>query len=60
MASALGKRDGKIYSMNYGFTPPLIRGLKPGNHLLQLQFVASDHLPFNPPVISAVTFEVKR
>jgi hypothetical protein len=52
--------DGKIYSMNYGFTQPVIRGVNAGNHVLQLQFVASDHLPFDPPVVSAVTFEVKR
>ena len=44
--------DGKIISMNYGLTP--------GNHVLQVEFVASDHLPFDPRVIAAVTFEVKR
>jgi hypothetical protein len=50
--------DGKIVSMNYGLTETL-GGLTPGNHVLQVEFVASDHLPFDPRVIAAVTFQVK-
>jgi len=51
--------DNRIVSMNYRPTG-VIRNVKPGNHLLQAEFVASDHLPWNPRVIQAVTFEVKR
>jgi uncharacterized protein DUF6130 len=32
--------------------------LTPGRHLLQVEFVASDHAPFNPRVIDKVAFEV--
>jgi hypothetical protein len=32
--------------------------LTPGRHLLQVEFVASDHAPFNPRVIAKVSFEV--
>src|SRR5207247_2476562 len=39
--------DGKIISMNYGLSQT-IGGLTPGNHVLQVEFVASDHLPFDP------------
>jgi hypothetical protein len=33
--------------------------LDPGPHLLQVEFAAADHLPFNPRVIVAVPFTVK-
>jgi hypothetical protein len=33
--------------------------LSPGRHLLKVEFVATDHAPFDPRVIAAVTFEVK-
>jgi hypothetical protein len=33
--------------------------LTPGRHLLKVEFVATDHAPFDPRVIAAVTFEVK-
>jgi hypothetical protein len=29
----------------------------PGEHLLKVEFVASDHIPFDPRVIAAVSFE---
>jgi hypothetical protein len=50
--------DNKIISMNYGLTQT-VGGLKPGTHVLQAEFVASDHLPWNPRIISAVSFTVK-
>jgi hypothetical protein len=50
--------DNKIISMNYGLTET-VGGLKPGTHVLQAEFVASDHLPWNPRIISAVSFTVK-
>jgi hypothetical protein len=31
----------------------------PGPHILLAEFVATDHFPFNPRVISTVTFTVK-
>jgi hypothetical protein len=49
--------DGKIKSLlaglNYDAT-----GLTPGLHLLTIEFVASDHGPFNPRVIVRQTFTV--
>ena len=40
-------------------TTQLIGNLTPGQHLLKVEFVASDHFPFDPRVIAAVAFEVK-
>ncbi len=40
-------------------TTQLIANLTPGQHLLKVEFVASDHAPFDPRVIAAVAFEVK-
>ena len=50
--------DDKIVSMNYQLDDEL-HDVKPGTHVLEVEFVASDHLPFDPRVIQAVTFEVK-
>ena len=50
--------DNKIISMNYGLTQT-VGGLTPGTHVLQAEFVASDHLPWDPRVIAAVSFTVK-
>jgi hypothetical protein len=50
--------DGKLISMTQGLRQR-IAALTPGTHLLQVEFVASDHSPFNPRVLSAVSFEVK-
>ena len=50
--------DGKLVSMTSG-TSQLLQGLTPGEHLLQVEFVANDHAPFDPRVLAAVTFEVK-
>ena len=33
-----------------------IADLLPGVHRLQAEFVAADHAPFDPPVITAVMF----
>jgi len=49
--------DGKVVSMAYGVEQNM--EVAPGLHLLQAEFVATDHFPFNPRVISAVTFTVK-
>jgi len=49
--------DGKLVSMTSGTSQPL-QGLSPGEHLVQVEFVANDHAPFDPRVLAAVTFEV--
>ena len=50
--------DGKLVSMTSG-TSQLLQGLTPGEHLVQVEFVAKDHAPFDPRVLAAATFEVK-
>jgi len=49
--------DDHLISMTQGLQQR-ITGLTAGQHLLQVEFVASDHAPFDPRVISAVTFRV--
>ena len=50
--------DGKIVSMNFS-ADATIPNVSPGRHLLNVEFVASDHLPFNPRVITGCVFTVK-
>ncbi|HLB77847.1 MAG TPA: hypothetical protein VJO72_12500 [Candidatus Dormibacteraeota bacterium] len=50
--------DNQIVGMNFGLTDT-VGGVKPGLHILRVEFVASDHLPFNPRVFTSVTFEDK-
>ena len=49
--------DGRVVSMAYGVEQDV--QVTPGMHLLQAEFVATDHFPFNPRVITAATFTVK-
>jgi hypothetical protein len=51
--------DDQIVSMNFKLTGA-IGDVTPGMHVLRVEFVASDHLPFDPRVFTAVTFEAKR
>jgi hypothetical protein len=51
--------DNQIVSMNFSTTDD-IGNVKPGMHVLRVEFVASDHLPFNPRIFTAVTFQVKQ
>jgi hypothetical protein len=51
--------DGKIITQTFGLTQKLDTP-KDGQHLLQAEFVAKDHGPFDPRQISTVTFEAKR
>jgi Family of unknown function (DUF6130) len=51
--------DNQVVSMNYSLDQTL-NGLKPGTHVLRVEFVASDHLPFDPRVFASTVFEVKR
>ena len=48
--------DGKILTQTFGLTQKL-KAPNNGQHLLQAEFVAKDHGPFNPRVLSTVTFE---
>jgi uncharacterized protein (DUF427 family) len=50
--------DDQLISMT-GDTTQLLANLAPGQHLLKVEFVASDHAPFDPRVIAAVAFEVQ-
>ena len=49
--------DGQVVSMAYGVEQDV--PVTPGLHILQAEFVATDHFPFNPRVISTVTFTVR-
>jgi hypothetical protein len=51
--------DGKLVVMSYG-TATRVTGLSPGEHTLQAEFVANDHLPFADRVVAAAIFTVKR
>ncbi len=49
--------DGKVVSMSYGVDQDV--PVTPGPHILQAEFVATDHFPFNPRVIRVTTFTVR-
>jgi hypothetical protein len=49
--------DGRTITL-LGSLEETIPDVTPGPHLLEAEFVASDHGPFNPRVISSVTFTV--
>ena len=49
--------DGKLISMNYGLSEKLPK-MAAGTHLVQVEFVASDHLPFDPRVMTQAAFQV--
>ena len=51
--------DNRIVSMNYG-TTATIANVPPGTHVLRVEFVASDHRPFDPRVVSASVFQVAK
>ena len=48
--------DGRVVQL-LGSLDDKIDNVAPGAHLLQVEFVAADHGPFSPRVISAVSFE---
>ena len=50
--------DDTLISMTQG-TEQTIRNVTPGPHRIQVEFVASDHAPFEPRVVAVVAFEVK-
>ena len=49
--------DDQLISMT-GDTTQLLANLASGQHLVKVEFVASDHAPFDPRVIVVVAFEV--
>jgi hypothetical protein len=50
--------DDQLISMTEGLEQT-IPDVSPGPHRIQVEFVASDHAPFDPRVVALVTFEVK-
>jgi hypothetical protein len=50
--------DDQIESMNVS-DATTIGDVSPGLHTLKVEFVATDHLPFDPRVIAQVAFEAK-
>lgn len=51
------KLNGRLVSHTYG-TEQVIEGVEPGEYILEAEFVAADHGPFNPRVITQTTFTV--
>lgn len=49
--------DGKILTQTFWLSQKL-KTPKKGEHLLQAEFVAKDHGPFSPRVLSTIPFEV--
>lgn len=49
--------DGRVITMAFGVTQDV--PVTPGDHLLQAEFVAQDHFPFNPRVVATATFTVR-
>jgi len=50
--------DDTLISMTRGLEQT-IPDVAPGEHRIMVEFVASDHAPFDPRVVSVVVFEVK-
>jgi Family of unknown function (DUF6130) len=50
--------DDTLISMTRGLEQT-IPDVLPGEHRIMVEFVASDHAPFDPRVVSVVAFEVK-
>jgi hypothetical protein len=46
--------DGRVVSMTYGVEQEIVA--TKGPHVLQAEFAANDHFPFEPRVITTVTF----
>jgi hypothetical protein len=51
--------DGKLVAMNYGLRQRLPE-LPPGQHVLQVEFVAADHAPFEPRILTQAAFDIAR
>ena len=51
--------DDRLISMTEGLEQS-IPDVPPGPHRITVEFVASDHAPFDPRVVAVVAFEVRR
>jgi hypothetical protein len=51
------KLDGTLKTMTAGLSSEL-QNVSVGSHVVLAEFVAADHVPFDPRVFIAVTFEV--
>jgi hypothetical protein len=52
--------DGRLVSMTYGAVQVVgLEDAAPGRHTLLAEFVAADHLPFDPRVEASVRFETR-
>jgi hypothetical protein len=49
--------DGKLVDMNYGLRQRLPK-LAPGQHVVQVEFVAADHAPFEPRILTQAAFTI--
>ena len=53
--------DGKLLGMTFGLSQVIDTGdFAPGPHLLEVEFVRGDHVPFSPRVVRTVRFVVSR
>jgi hypothetical protein len=53
--------DGALVSMTFGTVQVVdLRSASPGAHVLEAEFVAADHGPFDPRVTASVSFDVER
>jgi hypothetical protein len=50
--------DGKLVAMNYRLNERLPK-LSAGQHVVQVEFVAADHAPFDPRVLTQAAFTVR-
>jgi hypothetical protein len=50
--------DDQLVTMNYQLSGKLPK-LDPGTHVVKVEFVAADHLPFDPRVLTQAAFVVK-
>jgi hypothetical protein len=50
--------DGSLISMNYSLGDE-IPDVGPGTHRIEVEFVATDHAPFDPRVTAVTSFQVK-
>ncbi len=49
--------DGRLVSMTLGLEQEL-EDVPAGSHVIRVEFVANDHVPFDPRVVQEVTFQV--
>jgi len=50
--------DGKLMTMTAALST-VVPGITPGHHVLEAEFVANDHAPFDPPIVAVVSIDVQ-